>query len=457
MRKIVLFSCIYFGFLHVASAQVNDSIIFKTIADNILLHGTAYSNLEYICKKIGPRLSGSSQMVKAEQETARMLREMGADTVYLQEMKVPHWVRGEKETAYLNMPDGKKRSLNICALGNSVGTGKKGITAMVVEVHSYEELDALGEKAIKGKIVYLDVRLNPTYLLTDRAYSEISHFRWNGASRAAKYGAVAFVIRSLASNTDDFPHTGGMGYNDSFPKIPALAVSTRDGDFISATIKNNKDVALFVRNTSTSLPLATGHNVIAEIRGSGMPDEIITIGGHLDSWDLAEGAQDDGAGCVQSMELVRVFKKSGIRPKRTIRVVLFTDEENSGAGGIKYAEFAKAENKRHLFAIESDAGGFVPRGFDFVITKERLEKLRSWLLLFEPYGIHRMGQGEPGADVDYLRPMGFTLSQLAPDSQRYFDYHHTAQDSFAAVSKRELEFGAIVMAQLVYMIDKYGL
>jgi carboxypeptidase Q len=457
MRKIVLLSCIYFGCIAAAMAQVNDSVIFSKIANDILVNGVAYSNLQFICKEIGPRLSGSPQMVKAEKETARMLREMGADTVYLQSTKVPQWVRGEKETAWLQMPDGRKRTLNICALGNSVGTGKNGILAKVVEAHSYEELDALGEKGIRGKIVYLNVRLNPTQLKTDNAYGETSHFRWNGASHAAKYGAVAFVIRSLASNTDDFPHTGGMIYNDSFPKIPALAISTRDGDMLSGTIKNNAAVSLFVRNTSATLPMVTGHNVIAEIRGAELPDEVITVGGHLDSWDLAEGAQDDGAGCVQSMELIRVYKQLGIRPKRTIRIVLFTDEENSGAGGMKYAAFAQAEKKQHLFALESDAGGFTARGFDFVITEARLEKLRSWLPLFVPYGVYRFDHGEPGADVDYMRPMGITLSELMPDTQRYFDYHHTAQDTFEAVSKRELEFGAIAMAQLVYMIDKYGL
>lgn len=457
MRKFILISSICAFVFSGVNAQVNDSIIFKRIADNILVNGRAYSNLEFLCKKVGPRLSGSPQMLRAEKETARMLREMGADTVFLQETKVPNWVRGDKETAYLLMPGGKKRNLNICALGNSVGTGRNGLLTGAVLVHSYEEMDALGRKGLQGKIVYLDVRLDPTILNPDKAYGQSSHFRWNGASRAAKYGAVAFIIRSLASNTDDYPHTGGMGYNDSFPKIPALAISTRDGDFLAASLAGNKQLKLFVRNTSFTHPDAIGHNVIAEIRGSEFPNEIITVGGHLDSWDLAEGAQDDGAGCVQSMELLRVFRQLNIKPKRTIRIVLFTDEENRGSGGMAYAAFAKAERKDHLFALESDAGGFTNRGFDFVITEERLAKLRSWLPLFIPYGIYTFDHGEAGADVDYLRPMGITLSELLPDQQRYFDYHHTAQDTFEAVSKRELELGAVAMAQLVYMIDKYGL
>jgi carboxypeptidase Q len=456
MRKFLLFSGLFLAGAVGANAQSTDSVTFKKIADNVLLHGTAYDNLRYICKKIGPRLSGSLQMTQAEKATFNMLRAMGADTVWLQPALVPHWIRGEKEMAQLLLP-GKKQALHICALGNSVGTPPAGLRAKLVEADSYEAIDALGEKGIKGKIVYLNVRLNPTQLKTDNAYGETSHFRWNGASRSAKYGAVAFIIRSLASNTDDYAHTGGMNYNDSFPKIPALAVSTRDGDLISAAIKANQNTELFVRNNSVTLPRVTGNNVIAEIRGSVYPDEVITVGGHLDSWDLAEGAQDDGSGCVQSMEIIRVYKAIGIKPKRTIRIVLFTDEENSGAGAIKYAEFAKAESKKHLFALESDAGGFTNRGFDFVVSEERLAKMRRWLPLFVPYGIYRFDHGEPGADVDYLRPLGITLSELMPDSQRYFDYHHTQQDTLEAVSKRELELGAIAMAQLVYMIDQYGL
>jgi carboxypeptidase Q len=456
MRKFLLFSSLFLAGAVGANAQSADSITFRKIADEVLLHGTAYDNLRYICKKIGPRLSGSVQMTQAEKATFSMFKAMGADTVWLQPAQVPHWIRGEKEMAQLLLP-GKRQSLHICALGNSIGTPRGGLTAKLVEADSYEALDALGEKGIKGKIVYLNVRLNPTQLKTDNAYGETSHFRWNGASLSAKYGAVAFVIRSLASNTDDYAHTGGMNYNDSFPKIPALAVSTRDGDLMSAAIKANKNTELFIRNNSVTLPRVTGHNVIAEIRGSVYPDEVITVGGHLDSWDLAEGAQDDGAGCVQTMEIIRVYKALGIKPKRTIRIVLFTDEENSGAGAIKYAEFAKAESKKHLFALESDAGGFTNRGFDFVVSEDRLAKMRSWLPLFVPYGIYRFDHGEPGADVDYLRPLGITLSELMPDSQRYFDYHHTQQDTLEAVSKRELEFGAIAMAQLVYMIDQYGL
>ena len=457
MRKIVLFSCIYFGFLYVARAQVNDSLIFKNIADDILLHGTAYSNLEYICKKIGPRLSGSPQQVKAEKETARMLREMGADTVYMQKTKVPHWVRGEKETASLVAGNGKKIPLRICALGNSIGTGTKGIKGKVVEVHSFDELDALGEKGIKGRIVYFNVRFNPAHVATTQGYFETTQYRWTGASKAARYGAVGTVIRSLSSSIDAYPHTGGMVYNDSFPKIPAVAISTRDGDLLSMELQKDNRAELYFRTTSATLPDATGHNVVAELKGSEFPNEVITVGGHLDSWDLAEGAHDDGAGCVQSMELIRVFKKLGIQPKRTIRVVLFTDEENRGSGSNRYTEFAKAENKHHILAIESDAGGFTPRGFSLMTDTGKLARLRSWIPLFIPYSVYAFEIGSAGADVESLRALGATVGELMPDSQRYFDHHHAANDIFEEVNKRELELGAINMANLIYMVDKYGL
>jgi carboxypeptidase Q len=457
MRIIILAICLFTISTNHSSAQNKDSVIFRNISNDILRNGSAYNNLRILCKQIGPRLSGSIQQQKAEKETARMMKEMGADTVYMQSCMVPHWVRGEKEVAQLINVDGKNIPLNICALGNSIGTGKNGIKANIVEVNSFEQMDQLGEKGLKGKIVFINVYMDPTHVLTDDAYTETSPFRWKGPSRAAKYGAIATMIRSLASNPDDYPHTGGMSYNDSFPKIPAVAVSTNDADRITKELRKRKELQVFLRTTSETLPDVVAHNVIGEIRGSEFPDEIITVGGHLDSWDLAEGAQDDGAGCVQSMELIRVYKKLGMKPRRTIRIVLFTDEENRGSGNKKYFELAKAEKKKHVFALESDDGGFVPRGFRFMLSEEKLEKLRAWLPLFNPYGVYLFINGEAGADVEPLEPLGLVLAGLLPDSQRYFDHHHAAIDRFEAVSKRELELGAINMANLVYMMDQYGL
>lgn len=439
-------------------AQTTDSAMFKRIADDVFTNSTAYENLRILCKKVGPRLSGSPQAAAAVQETYKMMKAMGADTVYLQECMVPHWVRGAKENALLVDANGKTFSLNICALGNSVGTGKQGLKAEVIEVRSFKELETLGVAGVKGKIVFYNFPMNPTNVETFRSYGEAGQFRGRGPSMAAKYGAVGAMVRSLASNIDDYPHTGTTTYNDSFPKIPAIAVSTRHAEYISAALKKNKTMQLYMRTECEMLPDVKSHNVIAEIRGTEFPNEVITVGGHLDSWDLAEGAHDDGAGCIQSMEIIRVYKKLGIKSKRTIRVVMFMNEENGLRGGRKYAEVAATEkDKKFIFALESDAGGFTPRAFGFTAEPQVLAKLRNWLPLFKPYGVYEFADGGGGADIGPLRPLGTTLSGLRPDSQRYFDHHHAANDTFEMVSKRELELGAINMVLLLYVVDQYGL
>jgi carboxypeptidase Q len=257
---------------------------------------------------------------------------------------------------------------------------------------------------------------------------------------------------------DNNPHTGGTNYNDSFPKIPALAVGIQDADKLAAAIGKNSNITLFIRSNAKMLADTIGHNVIGEIKGTEFPDEIITIGGHLDSWDPAEGAHDDGAGCVHSIEVLRALKAIGYKPKRTIRVVLFVNEENGLRGGNKYAEEAKAKNEKHLFALESDEGGFTPRGFGFTMPKEKLQKVRQWLPLLMPYGTFELNEGGGGADIGPLnRALGTPLAGLSPDSQRYFDFHHARSDVFEAVNKRELELGAVNMAALIYLVDKYGL
>jgi len=443
--------------LTVQAQTIKDSIIFKRISETVLSNGKAYENLRFLCKQVGPRLSGSPQAEKAVKETFRMMKEMGADTVYLQPCMVPHWVRGSRSGAVLVDSNNNTTLLNVCVLGNSVGTGKNGIKAPVIEVRSFAQLDSLGEKNIKGKIVFYNFPMNPNYIETFRAYAEAGQYRGRGPSMAAKYGAVAVMVRSLASNIDDFPHTGAITYNDSFPKIPAIAVSTRHAEMVSAQLRKKAGWKLFIRTESEMLPDVLSYNVVGEIRGTEFPNEIITVGGHLDSWDLAEGAHDDGAGCVQSMEIINVYKKLGIKPKRTIRVVMFMNEENGLRGGRKYAELAKAENKKHIFALESDAGGFTPRAFGFSVGGDTLARLRNWVPLFKPYGVYEFTEGGGGADIGPLRPLGTVLCGLRPDSQRYFDYHHAANDVFESVSKRELELGALNMVFLLYVIDQYGL
>jgi hypothetical protein len=347
--------------------------------------------------------------------------------------------------------------LDILALGNSIGTGPKGLLAPVIVINSFGELEQRKQE-VKGKVVFYNYKFNPLFVKTFTSYADAVKYRGQGASQAAKYGAVAALVRSMTHAADNHPHTGAMTYNDSFPKIPAAAIGLKDADALNDNITKNKNVQVFVRSNARMLPDTVGHNVIGEITGSEFPDEIITVGGHLDSWDPAEGAHDDGAGCVHAIEVLSVFKAIGYKPKRTIRVVLFANEENGLRGATKYAQEAKEKNEKHVFALESDAGGFSPRGFGFTLPADQLQKIRQWLPLFTPYGVHEFNAGGGGADIGPLnKTLGTPIAGLQPDSQRYFDVHHARSDVFETVNKRELELGALNMAALIYMIDKYGL
>ncbi len=455
-KFLLIFICLFFSSA-IVQAQSDDSIVIKRLSDDIMTNGTAYENLRYLCKKVGPRLSGSPEAQKAVEASFVMLQRAGADTVYLQPCMVPHWVRGEKETGYIMGNDGSKHELRLCALGNSVGTGKQGLTGNLVEIKSFSELDALGTAGIQGKIVFYNFPMNPTYIRTFMAYGESGVSRTKGPARAAKYGAIGVLVRSLASNPDDFPHTGVTVYNDSFPKIPAVAISTNDAIWLSNSLKSSPSIKAFFKTSCEMLPDAPSFNVIGEIRGTEFPEQIITVGGHMDSWDLAEGAQDDGAGVMQSIEVLRALKASGIKLKRTIRAVMFMNEENGGRGGDKYLEIAKAKNEKHIFGLESDAGGFTPRGFGLDMSETQRAKVGGWKKYFYNYGVYDFTAGGGGSDIGPLKQIGTALAGLSPDSERYFDLHHAATDTFEAVSKRELHLGAVNMTALIYLVDKYGL
>ena len=435
-----------------------DSVVIRRISDEILRNGRAYENLRVLCKQVGPRLSGSPGAEKAVQETARMLREAGADTVFLQPCMVPRWVRGAKEEAYLTLAGGKRQPIRVVALGNSVGSPREGVKGEIVEVHDFAELERLGRPGIEGRIVFFNHPMDPTLIRTFMAYGQAGTYRSNGPSQAAKYGAVGVVIRSLASNVDDHPHTGALRYNDSFPKLPAVAMSTRDAEMLSEQIRKGTVRNFWFRSNAQMMADVPSFNVVGELRGTEFPDEVITVGGHLDSWDLAEGAHDDGSGCVQSIEVIRVMKALGIRPKRTIRAVMFMNEENGLRGGLAYAEAAKKDaGRKYMFALESDAGGFTPRGFGISASPEQFRKVASWAPLFQPYGAADIVSGGGGADIGPLRGLGTALAGFVPDSQRYFDIHHAESDVFEAVSPRELHLGAIVMSAMIYLVSTYGL
>lgn len=435
----------------------SDSLTIKRISDEIFMNGKAYENLRYLCKKVGSRLSGSPGAAKAVEQTARMLKEAGADTIYLQECMVPRWVRGEKEVGVARLTSGKTMSLNIVALGNAVGTPANGITGKIIEVKSFKELEALGASQVKGKIVFYNYRMDPRYINTFRAYGEAGVYRSQGPSKAAVLGAIGVIVRTLSPVIDDNPHTGATRYDEGSPKIPAVAISTRGAEELSKAISMGQVSSVYFKTNCKMLEDVMSYNVVGEIRGTDFPDEIITVGGHLDSWDLAEGAHDDGTGCVQSIEVIRSLKALGIKPKRTVRAVMFMNEENGLRGGTRYAEVAKAENKKFIMALESDAGGFTPRGFGFSANKEQRSKILSWKSLFAPYGALEFNEGGGGADIGPLRPLGTALIGLNPDSQRYMDLHHAKTDVFEAVSERELNLGTVVMTAMVWLVSEYGL
>lgn len=435
-------------------SQTEDSVFIKQMADYILLNGKSYEDLRYLTKQIGGRLSGSAGMVKAEAWGLKTVQEAGADRAWLQQCAVPHWVRGGRDEAVAVYGKAKK-NLDVLALGNSMGSGN-AINKPVIEIKDFEELEAKKDK-IKDKIVFYNYPFNKTYINTFHAYRDAVIYRGQGPSRAARYGAAAVIVRSMTHSTDNNPHTGATNYNDSFPKIPAVAIGLQDADWLSTALKTGV-VSVTLNTHGKFLPDTIGHNVIGELKGTEFPNEYITVGGHLDSWDPAEGAHDDGAGVVQTIEVLRTLKALGYKPKRTIRFVLFANEENGTRGGTKYAEEAQAKGEKHIFALESDEGGFTPLGFGITGTEAQYQKLVGWRPVLLPYSPAEIVTGGGGSDIGPLeRTQGTPVASYIPDSQRYFEYHHARNDVFEAVNKRELQLGAVNMAALIYLVDKYGM
>jgi hypothetical protein len=323
------------------------------------------------------------------------------------------------------------------------------------------ELKKLGKAGLEGRIVFFNQPFDETEIQTFAAYGKAVVQRWAGPSMASKYGAIGTVVRSMTNTLDDYPHTGAMQYNDTFPKIPCCAISTIGAELLSKQIKDDPQTKFHFEMSCQTLPDEKSYNVVGEIRGSEHPDEYITIGGHLDSWDQGQGSQDDGAGAVQTLEVMRTFKALGLKPKRTIRFVMFMNEENGEKGALKYAELAKKNHEKHIAAIESDAGGYSPRGFGVGgkpgCTPEIRKKIVGWKDLFLPYGVYDFTGNEGGTDIEPLEESGTVMLGLMPDSQRYFDIHHTAADTFDKVNKRELELGAASVAMMTYMLSEYGL
>lgn len=439
-----------------ADAQDHSATI-KSIYDHQLTESPVYENLRYLCKEIGHRLSGSPQAAAAVEYTRQLMESYGFDTVYLQPVMVPHWIRGKKEiTRVTNSVIKGTFELNSIALGNSVGTGPDGVLAEVVEVKSIEEVNELGKK-LTGKIVFYNGEMDPTLINTFSAYGGAVVQRAYGASEAGKFGAKAVIVRSMTNRRDDIPHTGSLVYKPLMPQIPAVAISTNDADKLSNLLKNQEGLKIYLETHCQMLEDELSYNVIGEIKGTAYPDEIIVAGGHLDSWDVGEGAHDDGGGCMMAIEVGRTFKSLGIKPKRTIRVVMFMNEENGLRGGKEYARVAKEKDEKHIAALESDSGSFGPKGFSSMGTDEQRDKVKSWQPYFLPYNVFDFDPVGSGADISPLEDQGVFLMEMEPNPQKYFNYHHTEADVFEVVDKRELELGAATLTSMVYLIDLEGI
>jgi len=453
MRNSILI--VFISFFSVLSfAQNADSVFIRKIFDEALSNGHSYENLRSLCKDIGARLSGSAEAEMAVYWGEQKLKSYNFDKVYLQDIEVPHWERGTKESAWIKHADGSLKKVSITALGGSIGTNGR-IEGEVVYFATLNDLKNAKNLDLKGKIAFINQPMDEKQIVTFHAYGGCYAMRNDGAVEASKKGAIAVIIRSLGSPIDFHPHTGGMTYDDEVEKIPAAALSTAESEYIRERIKKEKLSFVLEMNCMT-YPPKPSHNVIGEITGSKYPNKIITVGGHLDSWDLGEGAHDDGAGIVHSIEALRLLKTLGYKPLHTIRVVLFMNEENGNMGGKTYASWVKEKGEEHVLAIESDRGGFAPRGFSLDGPDNFLAILQSFTPIFKPYELHKFEKGYGGVDINPLKEYfpGIPLIGFVPDSQRYFDFHHAETDVFESVNKRELELGCASIASLIYLMDK---
>ena len=439
-------------------ATDNDSTVFSKIYTEGYSSWGAYNALKGLCEKAPKRLAGSPGAQVAVEYMQQVMKDNQFDRVWLQPCMVPHWVRGAHETGHIIDANGKTNyEVNVAALGGSLATADNGLTAEIIEVKSFDDLDKLGKKGVEGKIVFFNHPFDDTKISTFSAYGEAVEYRWQGPPSAEKYGAVGCIVRSVTSSIDTLPHTGVMRSDSLAAKIPSAAIATKDAEFLSKLLAKEKGVKFYLKMSCKWYADEKSYNVIGEILGSDHPEEVIVVGGHLDAWELGDGASDDGTGVTGAVEAVRIFRALGIHPKHTIRCVCFMNEENGGRGGKAYADSAKVKNEKQLAAIESDAGGFTPRGFGLEMTPDQKKKVQLWSPLFLPYGVYDFSHEGGGADIGPLKTLGVPMFGLEPDGSRYFDYHHAENDVFSNVNRRELQAGAASMAAMIYLIDKYGL
>ncbi len=451
MKKILIlyFSCLI---SFQVFSQDSISIQIKNIYSNALTVDVAYKQLEKLCKEAPGRLIGTPNSFKAVELMQKYLNEFGYDTVFLQKFTSPAWIcHSASASIFYN---GEQIELTIDALGPSASTPKEGVTAEIVEVFSLEEVMELGKEKIEGKIVFYNRPFDNTLFNTFRGYSGAVDQRYQGPSVARDYGAIASITRSATGRMDDNPHTGSCGMREN--KIPAVAISTMDAEFLHNALAKEPNLQITLKVDAEDIVTNT-YNLIADIKGSEKPDEYIVVGGHIDAWHNTEGAHDNGVGCLQATEVLRLFKESGIRPKRSIRAIMYMDEELYQSGGKAYKKYSEENNIKNYFAMESDAGGFTPRFFTINASDEIIKKIQAYTPYLNAYGVEKIIKGGSGVDIGPLKELGVPLSGYRPDWQRYFDMHHCAYDTFDKINFREMQLGSGAMTVLIYLIDKYDL
>ena len=439
-------------------AQYNDSVIIANIYENALTSMESYNNLEVLCDSAGPRLIGSKESLIAVGILKQQIESIGFDSLYLQDFESSVWKCNSPGKAIVSSERAGDYSLKVDVFGPSVPTAAEGINAGVVEVNGIPELELLDPEVINGKIVFYNTPMDNRYSNPLDAYVEARMLRFNGTSRAAEFGAKGVLMRSLTTSIDEFPHTGSIMYDEEYEKIPALAVSSQDSEILSELLSEDPNLRLSMKVDTEIIDSVKSYNVITEIKGKTNPEEVILIGAHIDSWHNSPGAHDDGAGCVQMIDVLRIFKALDIKNNKTIRVVLFMDEEINRAGAKAYADYFDDKKEEIIVGIESDLGAYSPNGFLIHGSDPVVRQIQAYREHLLPYGIYNIGKGFGGMDILTLKKKyGFPSIALRVESQRYFEIIHTENDTFDKVHQRELQLGTAAIASLVYLLDRYGL
>ncbi|MEG2333838.1 M28 family peptidase [Chryseobacterium sp.] len=435
-----------------AAEKFNYHEEFKKISDEILINSTAYNNLGELTKSVGARFSGTVGYAKAADWAEKNLKEAGAEKVWRQDVKVPVWIRG-REYLQIKAANGDWKSIKMLSFGNSEGTDGKDMIADIMMINDVKDLNKLISADVKDKIIFVNYPMDQTYVNPVDAYLSAAKNKLLAASVIGQKGARALIIRSLTTAIDDVPHAKMIVYEpDDKARIPAITIGAKSADELEKLL-SKQTVKAKLNMSAQSKGETVNQNIIAEIPGK-KDGKIILLGAQLDSWDFAEGAHDDGTGVVQCIEVLRAFKALGLENNHTIRVILYANSENGGQGRDMYAAYVKKKEEKHILALGSDSGGYSPRGFRLDMSPQRRRLIFEWKNYFLPYGVYDFDQTEAIQDVLPLKKLDIPLAEMVVDTQRYFDYHHSTEDTLDKVNKRELLMGTVVMTQLIFMIDK---